>query len=41
MYTARMDKYIMNELRNWMEDKCMNDCLVEYIERDVTCNIDN
>ena len=34
-------KYIMNELRNWMGDQWMNDCLVVYIERDVACSIDN
>ena len=36
-----MDKYIMNEMWNWMGDKCMNDCLVGNIEKDVTCNIDD
>ena len=34
-------KYIENELRNRMGDQWMNDCLIVYIERDVTCNIDN
>ena len=34
-------KYIKNELRNRMEDQWMNDCLIVYIERDVTYNIDN
>ena len=34
----------MNELRNRMGDQWMNemnDCLVVYIEKDVTCSIDN
>ena len=31
----------MNELRNRMGDQRMNDCLVVYIEKDVTCSIDN
>ena len=34
-------KYIKNELRNWMGDQWMNDCLVMYIERNVACSIDN
>ena len=34
-------KYIKNELCNRMGDQWMNDCLIVYIERDVTCNIDN
>ena len=34
-------KYIENELCNRMGDQWMNDCLIVYIERDVTCNIDN
>ena len=34
-------KYINNELCNQMGDKWMNDCLVMYIERDVTWSIDN
>ncbi|XP_065619032.1 uncharacterized protein LOC112022883 [Quercus suber] len=34
-------KYIKNELRNRMGDQWMNDCLVVYIEKDVTCNIHN
>ena len=34
-------KYIKNELRNRMRDQWMNDCLIVYIEKDVTCNIDN
>ena len=33
-------KYI-NELRNQMGDQWMNDCLIVYIEKDVTCSIDN
>ena len=34
-------KYIKNELCNRMRDQWMNDCLIVYIEKDVTCNIDN
>ena len=34
-------EYIKNELRNRMREQWMNDCLVVYIERDVTCSIDN
>jgi len=34
-------KYIKNELRNWIGDQWMNDCLIVYIERDVVCSIDN
>ncbi|KAK4573404.1 hypothetical protein RGQ29_031388 [Quercus rubra] len=34
-------KYIKNELRNRMGDRWMNDCLMVYIEKDVTCSIDN
>ncbi|KAL4614323.1 hypothetical protein ACB092_07G045800 [Castanea dentata] len=34
-------KYIKNELCNRMGDQWMNDCLVVYIEKDVTCSIDN
>ena len=34
-------KYIKNELRNQMGDQWMNDCLVVYIEKDVTYSIDN
>ena len=34
-------KYIKNELLNRMRDQWMNDCLAVYIERDVTCSIDN
>ena len=34
-------KYIKNELRNRMGDKWMNDRLIMYIERDVTCSIVN
>ena len=34
-------KHIKNELRNRMRDQWMNDCLIVYIERDVTCSIDN
>ena len=33
-------KYIKNELRNRMEDQWMNDCLIVYIEKDLTCSID-
>ena len=31
-------KYIKNELRNRMGDQWMNDCLIVYIEKDVTCS---
>ena len=34
-------KYIKNELHNRMGDQWMNDCLVVYIEREVTYSIDN
>ena len=34
-------KYIKNELRNRMEDQWLNDCLTMYIEKDITCRIDN
>ena len=34
-------KYKKNELLNQMRDQSMNDCLVVYIEKYVTCNIDN
>ena len=34
-------KYIKNELCNRMGDQWMNDCLIVYIERDVTCSINN
>ena len=34
-------KYIKNELRNQMKDQWINDCLIVYIETDVTCSIDN
>ena len=34
-------KYIKNELRNRMGDQWMNDCLIVYIEKDVTYSIDN
>ena len=34
-------KYIKNELRNQMGDRWINDCLVVYIEKDITCSIDN
>ena len=34
-------KYIKNELRNRMGNRWMNDCLMVYIEKDVTCSIDN
>ena len=34
-------KYIKNELRNRMGDQWMNDCLIVYIKKDVTCSIDN
>ena len=34
-------KYIKNELRNRMENRWMNDCLMVYIEKDVVCSIDN
>ena len=34
-------KYIKNELRNRMRDRWMNNCLMVYIEKDVTCSIDN
>ena len=34
-------KYIKNELRNWMGDQWMNDCLTVYIKNDVACSIDN
>ena len=34
-------KYIKNELRNRIGDWWMNDCLIVYIEKDVTCSIDN
>ena len=34
-------KYIKNELRNQMRDQWINDCLIVYIETDVTCSIDN
>ena len=34
-------KYIKNELRNRMGEKWMNDRLIMYIERDVTCSIVN
>ena len=34
-------KHIKNEFCNRMGDQWMNDCLVVYIEKDVTCSIDN
>ena len=34
-------KYIKNELHNRMGDQWMNDCLIVYIEREVTYSIDN
>jgi hypothetical protein len=34
-------EYIKNQLRNWMKDQWMNDCLVTYIESDVFDSIDN
>ncbi|KAK4606302.1 hypothetical protein RGQ29_000516 [Quercus rubra] len=34
-------KYIKNELRNRMGNRWMNDCLMVYIEKDVTCSIDS
>ena len=34
-------KYIKNELHNRMRDQWMNDCLIVYIEKDVTSSIDN
>ena len=34
-------KYIKNELRNRMENRWMNDCLMVYIEKYVACSIDN
>ena len=42
-----MDKYFIRKprtqhpLRNQMGDQGMNDCLVVYIERDITYSIDN
>ena len=32
-------KYLENELRNWMGDQWMNDCLVVYIVRDEACSL--
>ena len=34
-------KYIKNELCNRIGDRWMNDCLIVFIEKDVTCSIDN
>ena len=34
-------KYIKNELHNRMGDQWMNDCLIVYIEKDITRRIDN
>ena len=33
--------YIKSELRNQMGDQWMNDCLIVYIEKDITRRIDN
>ena len=34
-------KFIKNDLRNWMGDEFMNNCMVIYIERDVFRGIPN
>ena len=41
MYIEKDVEYIKNELCNRMGDQWMNDCLIVYIEKDVTCSIDN